>query len=433
MTDVTGAGDPAAASCAHATIRPPMTQDIQPRAGAATPASSDAGNLMDPERLGQRTWWTTVGIVYAVGAYLVAAIAITERNLPVAIVAAAGSLGAAIASARLLERDLLGPTDHASAARDGVPVRLVLVAVVGAVAAVSAAQWADTVMGALAPGVAIAAIVASVPARRQATAIGTGAAATVGVVAGAQQVAVGHVDWSHVANQALITGVVAGGLTAARWFWALVHRLEAARQLEARLAVADERLRFAADLHDIQGHHLQVIALKSELATRLAEVDPAASSAQMAEVQEHARTALTDTRAVVQGYRQTPLADELANATRVLEAAGIAGRLDHGVVDRARTVDGPGRLLLGLVVREATTNILRHSDAHRARLTLAIEGDRARLAIHNDGAATPDHPPGTGLAGLQRRLEAAGGTLQWKHRDGWFTLTAQVPVAEQPA
>ncbi len=409
-----------------------MSQDRRPARHGAESAGSEPGVPMDAERLDHRTWWTTVGVAYGVGVYLAVSIAITERNLAVGLVAATGSLCAAIAAGRVLERDLPGRADHTTG-DDSFPGVLVAVAVLGGAAAVAAAQWTDTVMGALAPGVAVAGIAILLPPQRRVTAIAAGMAATFGVIAGAQQIAIGTIDRTHAANQVLLAGAVAGGLAAARWFWQLVHRLEAARRLEGQLAVADERLRFAADLHDIQGHHLQVIALKSELATRLAEADPAAAATQMAEVQDHARTALADTREVVQGYRQTPLADELTNATRVLEAAGIDGRLDPGVLDAARSVDGPGRQLLGVVVREATTNILRHSRAHQARLTLDIDGGHVRLAIRNDGATTAEHPPGTGLAALQRRLGAAGGTLQWQHDNGWFTLTAQVPVHDQPA
>jgi len=408
-----------------------MSQDRQPAGHAAVRTGAEPGVPMDAERLDHRTWWTTVGVAYAVGVYLVVAIALTERSLAVGLVAATGSLCATVAAARLLERDVPGRADHTTG-DDSFPGVLVAVAVVGAGAAVSAAQWTDTVMGALAPGVAVAGIAILLPPQRRVTAIAAGMAATFGVVAGAQQIAIGDIDRSHAANQALIVGAAAGALAAARWFWDLVHRLEAARRLEGQLAVADERLRFAADLHDIQGHHLQVIALKSELATRLADADPSAAATQMAEVHEHARTALADTREVVQGYRRTPLAEELTNATRVLEAAGIDGRLDPGALDVARTVEGAARQLLGVVVREATTNILRHSHAHRARLTLDIDGDHARLGIHNDGATDAEHPPGTGLADLKRRLDAAGGSLQWRHDDGWFRLTAQIPLHDEP-
>ena len=410
-----------------------MSQDHRSAGHAATHNGAASAAPMDAERLDHRAWWTTVGVAYAVGFYLVVSIAITERNLPVGLIAATGSICAAIAAARLLERDVPGRADQETGSDDSLPIGLVTVAVLGSIAVVSAAQFADTVMGALAPGVAIAGIAVLLPPQRRITAIAAGTAATFGVTAGVQQIAAEDIDLSHAANQALLVGAVAGGLTAARWFWELVHRLEAARRLEGQLAVADERLRFAADLHDIQGHHLQVIALKSELATRLADADPVAAAAQMAEVQDHARTALADTREVVQGYRQTPLAEELTNATRVLEAAGIDGRLDPGALEGARTVDESGRQLLGVVVREATTNILRHSHAHRARLTLDIDGGHTRLAIHNDGTTDAGHPPGSGLADLRRRLDAAGGTLQWKYDDGWFRLTAQIPVHDQPA
>ena len=393
---------------------------------AGGPGDRESGGPIDPVRLHQRTWWSTVGVAYGIGAYLLVAVVVTERSLPVAVVAASGSVVAAVASARLLERRLPGGTVHT---HDRGPAWLSVVAVGGAVATLAAAQWADTVMGALVPGVVAAAVGARLPARWRSTVVGAAAVSTLLVVAAARQVAIGEVDWTTAANQVLLVVAVAGALMVARWFWQLVHRLERARRLEAELAVADERLRFAADLHDIQGHHLQVIALHSELATRLAAGDPSTAATQMARVHEHARTALADTRKVVRGYRRTPLGDELANATRVLEAAGVDGRLDPGTVTDAETVGEPGRQLLGLVVREATTNILRHSDARRARLALVVEGSRAHLAIHNDGAVAGDHAPGTGLDGLADRLDAAGGHLQWHHRDGWFIVDATVPAS----
>lgn len=396
------------------------------RSGTAS-TGDESGGPIGPVRLRQRTWWTTVGIVYGIGAFLFVAIVVTERQLPVAVVAALGTVVATVASAHLLERRLPGtaPDTHGR-----VPVVwLAVVAVGGAVATLGASQWSDTVMGALIPGVASAAVAAQVPARWRSTVLGTAMASTLLVVAGARQVAVGQIDSTAAANQVLLVMAVAGGLIVARWFWQLVHRLERARRLEAALAVADERLRFAADLHDIQGHHLQVIALHSELATRLAASDPDAAATHMSQVHEHARTALADTRSLVQGYRRTPLADELANATRVLEAAGVDGRLEPGTATDAESVGEPGRQLLGLVAREATTNILRHSDAQRARLTLYVDDTRAHLTIRNDGVVAADHPPGTGLTGLAERLEDAGGRLQWHHDDGWFTLDARVPVA----
>ncbi|XVQ10207.1 sensor histidine kinase [Spirillospora sp. CA-255316] len=214
------------------------------------------------------------------------------------------------------------------------------------------------------------------------------------------------------------------------WAWDTADRLNEARRLSAELAVKDERLRFAADLHDIQGHHLQVIALKSELAARLAGTDPARAAAEMEEVRRLAADALRDTRAVVQGYRRTTLDDEIANAARVLEAAGIDARMD---LDPAEPGGLPAstRHLLGLVMREATTNVLRHSQARSAEIGYRVAGGVARLRVVNDGASRPDAADGgtgTGLRTLAGRLDAAAGELTWRHDGGRFLVEAALPA-----
>lgn len=173
------------------------------------------------------------------------------------------------------------------------------------------------------------------------------------------------------------------------WAWRIAGQLDRARQLEAELAVKDERLRFASDLHDIQGHHLQVIALKAELASRLTETDPVRAAAEMQEVRQLCSDALRDTRAVVQGIRRTTLDDEIANATRVLAAAGIDARMDLEPAAVAAELTESVRSLLGLVMREATTNVLRHSHARSAEVDYRVTGGRARLRISNDGADLP--------------------------------------------
>ncbi|MGH3242887.1 MAG: sensor histidine kinase, partial [Spirillospora sp.] len=218
------------------------------------------------------------------------------------------------------------------------------------------------------------------------------------------------------------------------WAWDVAARLNQARGMAAELAVKDERLRFAADLHDIQGHHLQVIALKSELAARLAEADPTRAAAQMAEVQRLAIDALRDTRAVVQGYRRTTLDAELANAAKVLSAAGIEAHVEQE--SSPDVLPDTGRHLLGLVMREATTNMLRHSQARHATLGYQVADGSARVLIRNDGAtatATASPPgsagtAGTGLCALADRLEQAGGTLTWHHNGEWFELTGSLPL-----
>jgi two-component system, NarL family, sensor histidine kinase DesK len=210
------------------------------------------------------------------------------------------------------------------------------------------------------------------------------------------------------------------------WAWDIAGRLNDARLMSAELAVQDERLRFAADLHDIQGHHLQVIALKSELAARLAEVDAARAAAEMKQVQQLSIAALQETRGLVQGYRRTTLEDEISNATRVLAAADIDATMSAQPVGH---LSPAGRHLLGLVVREATTNVLRHSHAAHADVDYHVDERRARLSISNDGAVhRPDAPPGTGLATLAERLRSAGGDLTWRLDGDRFVVEATLPL-----
>ncbi|MBC6461097.1 sensor histidine kinase [Actinomadura sp. HBU206391] len=215
------------------------------------------------------------------------------------------------------------------------------------------------------------------------------------------------------------------------WAWDTAGRLNEARRLSAELAVKDERLRFAADLHDIQGHHLQVIALKSELAARLAQIDPERAAAEMREVQRLSTDALRDTRAVVQGYRRTTLDDEIANATRVLAAADIDARmsLEPAAVAGRADLATSTRHLLGLVMREATTNVLRHSRARHAEVDYRVIGGFARLRVINDGADERTvTTSGTGLRTLSERLRAAGGELTWDHDGDRFVIAASLPA-----
>ncbi|MFI1581451.1 sensor histidine kinase [Embleya sp. NPDC020630] len=208
------------------------------------------------------------------------------------------------------------------------------------------------------------------------------------------------------------------------WVWRQFVELDDARRIAGELAVANERLRFAADLHDIQGHTLTLIAVKSELARRLVEMDPSAAAAQMGEVEALAREAVTDTRGLVHGYREVSFAAELANAAAVLTAAGIECHYASPppLPDRAGT-------LFGLVVREATTNILRHSAATTASIDVSADG--RRLTIRNDGATQGKRPGGTGLAGLDARLRGHGGELRASAGLGVFEVVARLDVADR--
>lgn len=195
------------------------------------------------------------------------------------------------------------------------------------------------------------------------------------------------------------------------WWWEIVVTLDRHRSVAAELAVAEERLRFASDLHDIQGHHLQVIALKSELAERLLAVDPEAAREHVHETRLIAKQALEETRSLVAGYREVDLAAELENAREVLTAAGADCTLQ---VD-ALPADAEVRRVFALVVREATTNILRHSAATRASIRLATTVDGSTLEMSNNAMVPVTDAGGraasSGLTGLQDRVAAVGGQL----------------------
>ncbi|MBO0607725.1 sensor histidine kinase [Myceligenerans salitolerans] len=301
----------------------------------------------------------------------------------------------------------------------------------------------------LAPAATVSALAMFLPARRAWLTLG-GAAVVLPLTGAAVALATGEPDTGHAAWMPLLMVAAFGPTTLGMLHaWQVAERLDDARHLAGELAVADERLRFAGELHDVQGHHLQVIALKSELAARLARDDPRRAADTMREVQELAGDALRETRALVQGYRRTTLEGELANVSRVLASAGVEARVDADPSATAGLHDA-GRALLGLVVREATTNILRHSTARHAAIELAGAGAGARLRITNDGARPDGAEPaadasvdatgatgtarddvaapggGSGLASLAERLAAVDGRLSWESAGDRFVVTATV-------
>ncbi|MGW4564067.1 sensor histidine kinase [Streptomyces sp. NPDC004561] len=211
------------------------------------------------------------------------------------------------------------------------------------------------------------------------------------------------------------------------WLLDAVYELDGARETRARLAVAEERLRFGRDLHDVLGRNLSVISLKSELAVQLARRGRPEAVEQMIEVQRIAQESQREVRAVVRGYREADLGAELTGAQGVLAAAGIDCEVD------AEATGLPGRVqsALGWVVREATTNVLRHGDAGRCEVGLRVREGYVVLTVENDGAGAPGGAGGTGLAGLRERLAAVGGTLEAGLVDGGpdrFRVVAQVPL-----
>jgi two-component system sensor histidine kinase DesK len=193
------------------------------------------------------------------------------------------------------------------------------------------------------------------------------------------------------------------------------HREKRLRQAELklshdeirRLAAVAERERIGRDLHDLLGHTLSLITLKSELAARLFDRDPLAARREIVDVERVARDTLGQVRRAVAGIRAAGLAAELASAHLLLESGGV--RLDYEAPGDAR-LPADVETIFALTVREGVTNIQRHARATHAQVTLAIAGSEARLVIEDNGCGGVI-APGNGLTGMRERLRALGGDL----------------------
>jgi two-component system, NarL family, sensor histidine kinase DesK len=207
----------------------------------------------------------------------------------------------------------------------------------------------------------------------------------------------------------------------------LIVQLQEARGEVARLAAGEERLRIARDLHDLLGHTLSLIVLKSEVAARLADRDPGRSLGEIKDIESVARQALADVREAVSGYRRRSLTDELDNARGVLAAAGVDLTVTTSGSPLPDQLDG----LFGWAVREGVTNIVRHARARRATIAVARRDTGAVLEISDDGVGATTDGAGSGLAGLGERVTAAGGSLAaGPGPHGGFRLVVQAPSTE---
>lgn len=233
------------------------------------------------------------------------------------------------------------------------------------------------------------------------------------------------VDISYITVSTLLTGLVVFAMGALS---AHVIELHAARAELARMAVAQERLRVARDLHDLLGYGLSSITLRSELIYRLLPGNPVRAQEETAEVLDVARRALADVRLVARGYREMSLAKEVESAQSVLSAADIQTQVEISCGDMPRDLD----TVMATVLREAVTNLLRHSKAQRCVIKAIEQGGAIRLQVSNDGVkarlASPDAGDSSGLDSLITRLEGIGGRLSTEvTQDGWFHLIAEAP------
>lgn len=211
---------------------------------------------------------------------------------------------------------------------------------------------------------------------------------------------------------------------ASLWWWDVLIRLDRARASESRLAATQERLRVATDVHDLQGHHLQVVALQLELAERLMTKDPDAALEQLRLARASVAEAQQGTRDLALRFRSVPLRDEIANAVDLLRAAGTAAEasVDAGA-DRAPAS------VLGPVIRETTTNVLRHGGGKWAHLSLVRQGESWRYEISNDAASdTSAADDGSGLDGIARRTAEVGGSVDVQRGKNEFAVVVTVPA-----
>ncbi|MEZ0160617.1 sensor histidine kinase [Streptomyces griseorubens] len=206
--------------------------------------------------------------------------------------------------------------------------------------------------------------------------------------------------------------------------------LREARATVAHLAANEERLRLARDLHDLLGHSLSVITLKSELAGRMLPDHPDRAARQVADIEQVSRQALVDVREAVTGYRRLRLAGELGGARVALRAAGIVPELPGA--DALGEVPEDAESTLAWALREAVTNVVRHSGARRCTVEVARrhtrDGQVLELSVEDNGPGGSATGHGNGLRGLRERLAAVGGTLEAGPVRHGFRLVARVPV-----
>lgn len=208
------------------------------------------------------------------------------------------------------------------------------------------------------------------------------------------------------------------------WWWDVLNALDRARASEAKLAATQERLRVATDVHDLQGHHLQVIALQLELAERLMPQDAGAGMDQLRAARASVDDARQGTRDLALRFRSVPLGDEIANARDLLRAAG----LEVEAVIPADSDAAPASAL-GPVIRETTTNVLRHGGGRRARLELSRIDTGWQYMIANDLAGDePEDAAGSGLDGIRRRIDEVHGMLEIGREAEEFKVTVTVPA-----
>jgi len=260
--------------------------------------------------------------------------------------------------------------------------------------------------------------------------MGLPAVLALSVLSGAVELARGE-SITNATGQLLNELLVGGTAVAGRLLIQANRQLSLAREQIARLAVGEERLRFARDLHDLIGHSLSVIALKSELAGRLIKTTPGLAAHEVEDIEKVARDALREVREAVAGYRQPTLGAELAGAHEALTAAGIEYHVDQDHAPLPPAVEA----VLAWTVREGVTNVMRHSQAKRCAIRITNQDGRATVEVVDNGLGGTLQP-GSGLRGLRERVLERGGTLTAEalpHEGFRLRVTLPLAPANAPA
>jgi two-component system sensor histidine kinase DesK len=238
-------------------------------------------------------------------------------------------------------------------------------------------------------------------------------------------------DWSLL----LVVVLLGFAMTGVKQLVRTTVELRRARATVAQLAANEERLRLARDLHDLLGHSLSLITLKSELAGRMLPDQPDKAAQQVADIEQVSRQALVDVREAVTGYRRPRLSAELAGMQVALTAAGITA--DVPAEPDLTGIPEESESALAWALREAVTNVVRHSGARQCTVEVlrrqTLDGQVLELSVEDNGSGGSGNSPGNGLTGLTERLEKAGGTLEAGRTKHGFRLVARVPAGSPSA
>lgn len=370
------------------------------------------------------TWWYTVSAVVFLELMIVvvwaAALAEAGRGLPAIAVVGLGGLVWWGATFLLLHEYRQRDEDEQFARGPRIIVPLIIAACFGVVAGVVSGLWLIAVLPVVQalillkwpPGIRVRAVIAA-----------TALLAVLWFVDGRLSVSNAGSSWWVLG----FFSVSLPGMTVlSLWWWDVLMTVNSARASEARLAATQERLRVATDVHDLQGHHLQVIALQLELAERLMADDPGAALTHLRTARKSVDDARQGTRDLALRFRSVPLSDEIENAADLLRAAGTAVQVS---VDA--DADGAPASVLGPVIRETTTNVLRHGGGRWARLSLTRGPDGWRYEIENDAVEAPPSLDGAGLEGIGRRVEDGGGTVEVRREAEEFAVIVRVPLTPE--